>query len=145
MKALLQRVSRASVTVNNSVVGHINAGVLVFLGIEAKDTQADAEKLLQKILKYRIFADADNKMNLSLAQTQGGLLVVSQFTLVAATNKGLRPSFSAGASPAQGELLYNYFVELAQEQHAQVATGRYGADMQVELLNDGPVTFLLET
>ncbi len=144
MKGLIQRVRHASVTVDGEITGAIDNGILLLLGVEKEDDEASADKLLKKVLNYRIFADADDKMNLSLTDTGGGLLVVSQFTLVADTRKGLRPSFSSGASPAEGERLYNYFVKQAQSQHNPVATGRFGADMKVELLNDGPVTFLLE-
>ncbi len=143
MKALIQRVKRASVEVSGVVVGEIDQGVLVFLGIEKDDTPELAQKLLQKILKYRIFADSDGKMNLNALQIQGQLLVVSQFTLVADTQKGTRPGFSKGASPELGESLYDYFVEQAGLLIATEA-GQFGADMQVSLVNDGPVTFLLE-
>ncbi len=144
MKGLIQRVRHARVTVEGEITGQIEGGILLLLGVEKGDDEATADKLLQKVLKYRIFADADDKMNLSLADTGGGLLVVSQFTLVADTRKGLRPGFSSGATPAEGERLYDYFVEQAKLIHTPVATGRFGADMKVELLNDGPVTFLLE-
>jgi len=144
MKGLIQRVRHASVKVDGEITGAIDGGILLLLGVEKEDDQASADKLLKKVLNYRIFADADDKMNLSLSDTGGGLLVVSQFTLVADTRKGLRPSFSSGASPAQGEALYDYFVQQARARHQPVATGRFGADMKVELLNDGPVTFLLE-
>ncbi|GAA0791379.1 D-aminoacyl-tRNA deacylase [Marinobacterium sediminicola] len=144
MKGLIQRVRHASVTVDGEITGQIDQGILLLLGVEKGDNETSANKLLQKVLKYRIFADADDKMNLSLADIGGGLLVVSQFTLVADTRKGLRPSFSSGATPAEGERLYNHFVKQAEIIHSPVATGRFGADMKVELLNDGPVTFLLE-
>ncbi len=144
MKGLIQRVRHASVTVNGEITGAIDNGILLLLGVEKEDDEASADKLLKKVLNYRIFGDAEDKMNLSLTDTGGGLLVVSQFTLVADTRKGLRPSFSSGATPAEGERLYNYFVEQAQLIHNPVGTGRFGADMKVELLNDGPVTFLLE-
>lgn len=144
MKGLIQRVRHASVTVDGEITGQIDGGILLLLGVEKGDNEATADKLLQKVLKYRIFGDADDKMNLSLADIGGGLLVVSQFTLVADTRKGLRPSFSSGATPTEGERLYEYFVERASQLHNPVATGRFGADMKVELLNDGPVTFLLE-
>lgn len=144
MKGLIQRVSHARVTVNGEIAGQINQGILLLLGVEKGDTQASAEKLLHKVLAYRLFADADGKMNCSLKDTGGGLLVVSQFTLVADTRKGLRPGFSAGATPQEGERLYDYFVGQAEAAHGTVATGRFGADMKVELLNDGPVTFMLE-
>lgn len=145
MKALLQRVSRAKVTVEGKVVGEIGAGLLVFLGVDKDDTPAMVEKLLQKVLNYRIFADDEDKMNLGLKETNGGLLVVSQFTLSAQTHKGLRPGFSCAADPIKGELLYNHFLTAAKASHPKVASGQFGANMQVELINDGPVTFLLES
>ncbi len=144
MKGLIQRVKSASVDVDQKRIGEIQSGILLLLGIERDDTQAQADKLLKKVLGYRIFADEEDRMNLSLEQTEGGLLVVSQFTLVADTNKGLRPGFSNGASPEHGKALYAYFVHQAKQQHNQVETGKFGANMQVSLLNDGPVTFLLE-
>ncbi|MET4000920.1 D-aminoacyl-tRNA deacylase [Marinobacterium sp. MBR-109] len=144
MKGLIQRVSHACVKVDGEVTGAIDGGILLLLGVEQGDSQATADKLLQKVLNYRIFPDADGRMNLSLSDTAGGLLVVSQFTLVADTRKGLRPGFSRGAAPDEGERLYDLFVHRARETHGAVETGRFGADMKVELLNDGPVTFLLE-
>lgn len=144
MKALIQRVSHAQVMVNSDVVGAIDKGILLLLGVEQADTQEKANKLLHKVLNYRIFADADGKMNLSLKDIGGGLLVVSQFTLAADTKKGLRPSFSSAASPALAQTLYDYFVGEAKQQHTQVATGIFAADMKVSLCNDGPVTFMLE-
>ena len=144
MKGLIQRVSHASVVVDGETVGEIENGLLLLLGVEKDDTPEKANKLLEKVLKYRVFSDDDGKMNRSLTDTGGGLLVVSQFTLVADTRKGLRPSFSSGASPALGEELYDYFVSEAKQRHATVACGRFGADMKVSLLNDGPVTFMLE-
>ncbi len=147
MKGLIQRVSHASVVVEGERVGEINDGILLLLGVEKDDTAAGAQKLLDKVLKYRIFPDENGKMNRSLTDTGGGLLVVSQFTLVADTRKGLRPGFSSGATPALGEELYEWFVEKARGQHGsvgKVACGRFGADMKVSLLNDGPVTFMLE-
>lgn len=143
VKALIQRVSYAAVTVDSQVVGKINAGLLVFVGVEKQDDHTNADKLLEKLLNYRVFSDADGKMNLSLKDTAGGLLLVSQFTLAADTRKGLRPSFSSAAPPAEGERLYHYLCEKAQQQWPETATGRFAADMKVELLNDGPVTFLL--
>lgn len=145
MKGLIQRVTQASVTVDNEVTGQIGTGILLLLGVEKNDDEAAAQKLLQKVLSYRIFADAAGKMNLSLQDVGGGLLVVSQFTLVADTRKGLRPSFSSGASPQEGERLYDFFVQQAREKWRDVATGRFGADMKVALVNDGPVTFWLES
>jgi D-tyrosyl-tRNA(Tyr) deacylase len=144
VKGLIQRVSHACVKVDGEVTGAIDGGILLLLGVEQGDSQATADKLLQKVLNYRIFPDADGRMNLSLSDTAGGLLVVSQFTLVADTRKGLRPGFSRGAAPDEGERLYDLFVHRARETHGAVETGRFGADMKVELLNDGPVTFLLE-
>lgn len=145
MKALIQRVKSANVEVNAETVGKIKQGILLLLGVEKDDTEADANKLLKKILGYRIFADAEGKMNLNLQQINGGLLVVSQFTIVADTKKGLRPSFSSGASPEHGEKLYNYFVKQAEQKHTEVETGIFAADMTVSLVNDGPVTFWLES
>lgn len=145
MKALLQRVSAARVDVAGETVGAIDRGLLVLVGVEPQDTEASADKLLHKLLNYRVFSDAEGKMNLSLGAVEGSLLLVSQFTLAADTRSGLRPSFSSAAPPAQGERLFDYLVARARAQHAQVATGRFGADMQVHLVNDGPVTFLLES
>ncbi len=142
MKALIQRVSAASVAVAGDTVGEIEHGLLVFLGLEKADSQIIAQKLLNKILHYRVFKDVAGHMNLDLAQVGGSLLIVSQFTLAADTGKGLRPSFSSAMPPTDAEALYNFFVaEAALLQ--PVATGRFGADMQVSLVNDGPVTFLL--
>ncbi len=143
MKALIQRVKRASVEVEGVVTGEINQGVLIFLGVEKNDTQELALKLLKKILSYRIFSDEDGRMNLNVQQVAGQLLVVSQFTLVADTQKGTRPGFSKGASPELGEALYDYFVGQSCLV-ISTKTGRFGADMEVSLINDGPVTFLLE-
>jgi D-tyrosyl-tRNA(Tyr) deacylase len=144
MKGLLQRVSQARVDVGGQTVGAIDQGLVVLIGVEPQDTQASADKLLHKLLNYRVFSDGDGKMNLSLCDVQGGLLLVSQFTLVADTKSGLRPSFSKAAPPALGAELFEYLVHKAKSLHAQVATGQFGADMQVHLINDGPVTFLLE-
>ncbi|NWA28810.1 D-tyrosyl-tRNA(Tyr) deacylase [Pseudomonas gingeri] len=145
MKGLLQRVTGARVEVAGDVVGAIDQGLLVLLAVEPGDTQAHADKLLKKLLNYRVFSDPQGKMNLSLADVGGGLLLVSQFTLAADTQSGLRPSFSTAAPPALAEALFDYVVAQAQRLHGQVATGRFGADMQVHLVNDGPVTFLLQT
>ena len=144
MLGLIQRVRRASVEVDGKDVGAIDQGILLLLGIEKTDTQASADKLLDKVLAYRIFADQDNKMNCNVQQIHGDVLVVSQFTLAADTRKGLRPSFSSAAPPAQAEQLYDYFVARLRERHPQVATGIFAADMQVSLINDGPVTFMLQ-
>ncbi|PTQ70950.1 D-aminoacyl-tRNA deacylase [Pseudomonas sp. GV071] len=145
MKGLIQRVSAARVDVAGETVGAIDRGLLVLVGVEPQDTLASADKLLHKLLNYRVFSDADGKMNLSLSDVGGGLLLVSQFTLAADTKSGLRPSFSSAAPPALGAQLFDYLVSQAQGKHPQVATGRFGADMQVSLVNDGPVTFLLES
>ena len=142
MKALIQRVSTASVTVAGETVGKIERGLLVFLGVEKPDTQIIAQKLLSKVLRYRDFNDAAGHMNLDVAQVDGSLLIVSQFTLAADTQKGLRPSFSSAMPPSDAEVLYEFFVAEAALA-LPVATGRFGADMQVRLVNDGPVTFLL--
>jgi D-tyrosyl-tRNA(Tyr) deacylase len=143
MKALLQRVSRAAVHVDGKCLGEIEKGLLVFLGVEKTDNEQICEKLLDKVLAYRIFPDAQGKMNLGLKDVAGELLVVSQFTLVADTGKGLRPSFSSAGLPDESFRLYSRFIEVAQKQGVKVQAGRFGADMQVSLVNDGPVTFLL--
>lgn len=145
MKALLQRVSAARVEVAGEVVGAIDHGLLVLVGVEPEDSEASADKLLHKLLNYRVFADAEGKMNLSVSAVEGGLLLVSQFTLAADTRSGLRPSFSTAAPPSKGEALFEYLVRQARQKHHPVATGRFGANMQVHLVNDGPVTFLLES
>lgn len=145
MKALIQRVKRASVEVEGEIVGSIDHGLLALVGVEKHDDAAAVEKLLHKLLHYRVFSDAEGKMNQNLQQVNGGLLLVSQFTLAADTRKGLRPSFSSAAPPAQGEALFNLLVSQAQAAWPNVATGEFGADMQVALINDGPVTFLLES
>ena len=144
MKALIQRVKHAHVTVNDSIVGEIKHGMLVFVGIDAHDTKRGVDALADRLLKYRLFADDQGRMNLNISQANGGILLVSQFTLSADTHKGLRPGFSTAASPAEGERLFSRVVERIQSQHSPVATGKFGADMQVSLQNDGPVTFLLE-
>jgi D-tyrosyl-tRNA(Tyr) deacylase len=146
MKGLIQRVRQARVEVAGEVVGSIDQGLLVLVGVEREDDHARADKLLHKLLNYRVFSDDEQgKMNRSLKDIGGGLLLVSQFTLAADTRSGLRPSFSSAAPPAQGEALYDYLLAQARAQHPQVACGRFGADMQVHLVNDGPVTFLLES
>jgi len=144
MKLLIQRVRGARVEVEGEVVGAIDQGLLALVGIEPQDDAQTLAKGLQRLLAYRVFGDAAGKMNLSLQDVNGGLLLVSQFTLAADTRSGLRPSFSTAAPPAQGLALFERLVELAREQYPQVATGRFGADMQVHLINDGPVTFLLD-
>jgi D-tyrosyl-tRNA(Tyr) deacylase len=145
MKGLLQRVRGARVDVEGATVGAIDQGLLVLVGIEPQDTRASADKLLHKLLNYRVFSDADGKLNLSLTDVGGGLLLVSQFTLAADTRSGMRPSFSKAAPPALGAELFDYLLEKAKTSHRTVASGQFGADMQVHLINDGPVTFLLET
>ena len=145
MKALLQRVSQARVDVAGQTIGAIDQGLMVLIGIEPQDTPASADKMLHKLLNYRVFSDADGKMNLSLTDVNGGLLLVSQFTLAADTKSGMRPSFSKAAPPALGAELFGYLVAKAKTSHTTVETGQFGADMQVHLINDGPVTFLLET
>lgn len=144
MKALLQRVAQARVEVAGDIIGSIDRGLLVLVGIEPDDTPASADKLIQRLLKYRVFNDAAGRMNASLQDVQGGLLLVSQFTLAADTQKGLRPGFSTAAPPAQAEQLFDYLLGQARRLHSPVASGRFGADMQVHLVNDGPVTFLLQ-
>ena len=145
MKALIQRVRQARVEVAGEVIGSIDQGLLVLVGVEREDDRARADELLHKLLRYRVFSDENDKMNRSLSDVGGGLLLVSQFTLAADTNSGLRPSFSTAAPPELGEELYDYLVGQARLQHPNVACGRFGADMQVYLQNDGPVTFLLES
>ncbi|MGU5540759.1 D-aminoacyl-tRNA deacylase [Aeromonas hydrophila] len=144
MIALIQRVSEASVTVEGEVTGAIGQGLLVLLGVEQGDDEAKADKLLHKVSGYRIFSDENGKMNLNVSQAGGSLLVVSQFTLAADTNKGIRPSFSGGANPVEAERLYDYFVAQAAASGIPTATGRFAADMKVALVNDGPVTFWLQ-
>lgn len=144
MIALIQRVTAAKVEVEGEITGQIDKGLLVLLGVEKEDNHAKAEKLLEKVLNYRVFSDEDGKMNLNVQQACGAILVVSQFTLAADTQKGLRPSFSKGASPALAEEMYDYFVEKCG-QKISTFTGRFAADMQVSLTNDGPVTFWLNT
>jgi D-aminoacyl-tRNA deacylase len=141
--ALLQRVSQARVDIKGQTVGAIGQGLLVLVCAEPGDTEAVGERLLAKILKLRIFSDAAGKMNMSVQDVGGGLLIVSQFTLAADTRSGNRPGFTGAAPPALGEALYNRFVALAREQHPVVQTGCFGTDMQVHLVNDGPVTIPL--
>lgn len=145
MKALIQRVKRASVEVKGETIGSIEHGLLALVGVEKHDDAASVGKLLHKLLYYRVFSDADGKMNQNLQQANGGLLLVSQFTLAADTHKGLRPSFSSAAPPTQGKELFGLLVRQARTAWPNVATGEFGADMQVALINDGPVTFLLES
>lgn len=144
MKALIQRVSSASVSVDGECISSIGAGLLLLLGVERSDDDASIKKLADKVLAYRVFDDKQGKMNLSLLDTEGELLIVSQFTLVADTHKGLRPGFSKGASAEHGNLLYQRFIAYVEGSPISVSTGRFGSDMSVSLVNDGPVTFLLE-
>lgn len=144
MIGLIQRVTRASVTVNGKTIAAINHGLMVLVGIEKTDDKASADRLLQRLLGYRVFADKEGKMNLSLTDIEGGLLLVPQFTLVADTTKGMRPSFSSAAPPAMGQSLFEYLVQQAIHLHTNVQSGQFGADMKVALINDGPVTFSLQ-
>lgn len=145
MIGLLQRVTHASVTINGDVIVAINKGLLVLVGIEKNDSDQHAIRLFEKLIAYRVFADDQDKMNLSLKNINGGLLLVPQFTLAADTQKGLRPSFSNAAPPEHGKKIFEFFIHHAREQYAHVQTGIFGADMQVNLTNDGPVTFWLQT
>lgn len=145
MKALIQRVTRAQVTVQDELVGRIDAGLLVLLGVEKDDDETRAARMAEKLLAYRVFADDQGRMNRNVVEAGGGLLIVSQFTLAADTDKGLRPSFSSAAQPQRARQLYQWLVDTLAQRHAPVACGRFGADMQVQLTNDGPVTFLLTT
>jgi D-tyrosyl-tRNA(Tyr) deacylase len=144
VKALLQRVSRASVHIDDRCVGEIGAGLLVLLGLDRGDDRAVADRLLARLLAYRVFADEQGRMNRSVVDIAGGVLLVSQFTLSAETGKGLRPSFSRALAPAEAEPLYDYMLAALGRLHQPVAGGVFGAAMQVSLVNDGPVTFLLE-
>jgi D-aminoacyl-tRNA deacylase len=145
MIGLLQRVTQASVTVNRDIVASINTGLLVLIGVEKNDSEKNAERLFQKIVSYRVFADDEDKMNLSLHDIKGSLLLVPQFTLPADTRKGLRPSFSDAASPELGKQLFDFLIHHARENYTTIETGIFGADMKVALVNDGPVTFWLQT
>jgi len=144
MIALIQRVSAARVEVDGEMTGAIEAGLLALVAVQPGDGEPQAERLLERLLGYRIFADGEGRMNRSLADTGGGLLLVSQFTLAADTKKGMRPGFSTAAAPDKAERWFNRLVELAKNRHARVEIGRFGAHMQVHLVNDGPVTFWLE-
>jgi D-aminoacyl-tRNA deacylase len=142
--ALVQRVAEAEVTVAGESVGAIGAGILALVGVERGDEEREAGRLVERVLGYRIFEDAEGRMNLSLSETGGALLAVPQFTLAADTRKGARPSFSSASPPAEGERLFERFVALARDRISAVATGRFGAQMRVRLVNDGPVTFWLQ-
>jgi D-aminoacyl-tRNA deacylase len=141
---LLQRVSRADVVVDGTRIAEVGAGLLILVGVERGDGEREADRLLERLLGYRVFADADGKMNLSLRDVEGALLMVPQFTLAADTHKGARPSFSSAATPAEGERLFDYLATRARASYGVVRTGRFGADMKVSLANDGPVTFWLQ-
>ncbi len=144
MIALLQRVTRASVTVDTRCIGRINQGLMILLAVEKKDSDEQVQRLVKKILEYRLFSDDTGKMNLSVLDIEGEVLLVPQFTLAADTNKGKRPSFSSAASPEQGAALFAAVVDIMSRQIPQLQTGQFGADMAVELINDGPVTFWLQ-
>ena len=145
MKALLQRVSSSKVEVEGKVIGQISKGLLVFIGIEKQDNMISSDKMVKKILSYRVFPDSDEKMNLSIRDINGELLIVSQFTLAAVTKNGTRAGFSTAMAPTEAENLYNYFLEKTKSISIITESGIFGADMKVSLVNDGPVTFLLET
>lgn len=144
MIALIQRVTQASITVDKQIIGQINHGLLILLGVEQGDDQQKATRLCEKVLGYRIFSDSEGKMNLNVQQAKGEVLVVSQFTLAADTQKGMRPSFTKGAKPDEANKLYQFFVEQCKKQ-INTQTGQFAANMQVALINDGPVTFWLQT
>ena len=144
MKVLLQRVSEASVTVSGECIGRIGKGLLLLVGIEAGDDEATVARMAERTVGYRVFADSEDKMNLDVRDIGGEILAVSQFTLAADTRKGRRPSFSKAAPPEQGRQLYEYYLQELEKQDISVGRGVFGADMQVQLVNDGPVTFLLE-
>lgn len=145
MIGLLQRVAEASVAVDNKIIAKIEQGLLVFIGVEKEDTNPQADRLIERLLEYRVFADEAGKMNLSLTDIKGSLLLVPQFTLPADTHKGMRPSFSSAAPSEIGEQMFDYLLGYANQQYSRVESGRFGADMQITLTNDGPVTFWLQT
>ncbi|MDD5578418.1 MAG: D-aminoacyl-tRNA deacylase [Methylobacter sp.] len=145
MLTIIQRVTTAKVTINNQDIGKIDTGIMALVAIEKDDTPNDAERLLERILNYRIFADDNDRMNLSLRDINGGLLLVPQFTLAADTQKANRPGFTSAAPPEKGRQLFEYLQHIAKTTYANVEFGRFGADMQVSLVNDGPVTFILRT
>ena len=145
MITIIQRVTTAKVTVNNHNIGKIDTGIMALVAVEKADTEKDAQRLLERILNYRIFADSDDRMNLSLRDINGGLLLVPQFTLAADTQKGNRPSFISAAPPEKGKELFDYLQQLAKQTYPHVEFGQFGADMQVSLVNNGPVTFTLRT
>lgn len=144
MKLVVQRVKNANVSIENNIVGKINQGFVVLLGVSNEDTKENADYLVKKILNLRVFSDNDDKMNLSIKDIEGELLIVSQFTLYANCKKGNRPSFIEAAKPEHAKPLYEYFINECRKENLNVQTGEFGADMQIELINDGPVTILLE-
>ncbi len=143
MITIIQRVTQAHVSVNNEIIGKIDHGIVALIAIQQQDTEKLAQRLFERILNYRVFSDANNKMNLSVQAVNGGLLLIPQFTLAANTAKGNRPSFTSAGSPEHSKQLFNYLLEHAKQNYLQVAHGQFGADMQVALINDGPVTFTL--
>ena len=145
MITVIQRVTTAKVTVNHQDIGRIDTGIMALVAVEKADTEKDAQRLLERILNYRIFADSDDRMNLSLRDINGGLLLIPQFTLAADTQKGNRPSFISAAPPKKGKELFDYLQQLAKQTYPNVEFGQFGADMQVSLVNNGPVTFTLRT
>jgi D-tyrosyl-tRNA(Tyr) deacylase len=145
MITIIQRVNSASVTVNQQIIGQIATGILALVAVEKDDTEQDAHRLLERMLNYRIFADENDRMNLSLRDINGGLLLVPQFTLAADTQKGNRPSFASAAPPEKGRQLFEYLQQYSKTKHSHVEFGQFGADMQVALINNGPVTFTLKT
>lgn len=145
MKALVQRVAHASVSVSGEIVGEVGKGLVVFIGVAAGDTEEDAQYLMQKVINLRIFSDEDDKFNLTAEDVGGGMLIVSQFTLLADTRRGRRPSFSDAAPPQEAESLFSYCVTLASQSGLPVATGRFQQNMQVEIHNDGPVTIMVDS
>ena len=144
MICLIQRVTESQVRINDKVVGSIGQGLMILIGFEKLDDNTSVNKMIEKVLNYRIFADDNNKMNLSLRDINGSLLLIPQFTLAADTNKGRRPSFGSAAEPHLGEALFSYCVEATRQKHSPVEVGVFGADMQVSLINDGPATFWLQ-
>ena len=144
MKALIQRVASSQVEVDGKTVGKIDKGLLVFLGLEKKDNELIADKMMSKIISYRVFPDENQKMNLSLKDIKGDVLIISQFTLAADTKNGTRAGFSTALPPIEAESLYDYFIDKIKESNLKIQSGVFGADMKVSLLNDGPVTFMLE-
>jgi len=142
--ALIQRVSEASVSVDGDLLGRIGIGLVALIGVERGDSEAAAARLVERVLGYRVFSDVEGRMNLALSEVGGGLLAVPQFTLAADTNKGMRPGFSSAAAPAEGSRLFARFLALARDRHPRVEAGRFGADMKLGLVNDGPVTFWLQ-